>query len=167
MEQTFDERVTSVLEELVEKAKTLFPDVVFEQIGWQDCLKGLTAGRAYLREDIIQINKNVPAEGIEQTVVHEFAHLVATKIGGVKVGHGKIWKDIMLKLGYSPERTHRYNLPRHRVLRKHVYMCMTCGKSYTVSARRHKQIDSLKIRIRCDCGQLLSVESYHHMIEER
>ena len=94
MEQTFDERVTTVLEDLVERSKELFPDVVFEQIGWQDCLKGLTAGRAYLREDIIQINKNVPAEGIEQTVVHEFAHLVATKIGGVKVGHGKIWKEI-------------------------------------------------------------------------
>ncbi len=160
MSDVFDEKVTQVLNELVEKTKILYPSVSFNQIGWTDCLKGQCAGRAYLQEDIISLNKEVPPDDVESVVTHEFAHLVATKLGGYRIGHGKLWKDIMIAFGQEPKRCHHFDLKPARRSKRYEYSCKVCGQQFNLTTGRHKQMQEQKIKIRCDCQELLDSLSF-------
>ena len=67
------------------------------------------AGSAQLRKHSITLNVRMLTEHrhlLLTTVVHEIAHLVACKFFG-EPGHGKPWKELMIKLGQQPTRCFR------------------------------------------------------------
>jgi predicted SprT family Zn-dependent metalloprotease len=47
---------------------------------------------------------------IEETVVHEFAHLVQDLVWGETRSHGREWKNVMKSFGAKPDRCHSMDL---------------------------------------------------------
>lgn len=78
-------------------------------------LKGTTAGRAFIRDNIIAYNPTLlrenPEEFLQQTVGHEVAHFASmTKYGTDIDAHGDEWKKMMVSLGLIPKRCHSYDV---------------------------------------------------------
>lgn len=83
-----------------------------------------SAGRAFRLELRIELNqrlfekpsnsKNI--QGLERTVIHEFAHLMDWLMYG-NFGHGATWKRIMRKMGQPDHRCH--NLDTTGLKRRH------------------------------------------------
>lgn len=129
-----------------------FPTVVYET-------KGTTAGWACDREYKINLNPILLMENIEDfienTVVHEFAHLVngimhpETHIsrGRHKKAspHGPTWKAIMILFGVEPSRCHSYNTDTikarrkpSRKARKHVWESGCGGATVDLTDYKHE-----------------------------
>lgn len=77
---------------------------------------------------------------VRDTLVHEFAHLLAYARHGRKgAGHGRAWREAMLDLGAKPEVRHRYEVCRN-VRRQQVgYVCKRCGSTIVRSRRLPKK----------------------------
>ena len=131
------------VEELRVKTLELFgmeidPDISFD-------LRGMAAGQANCRENRIRLNRELlekyTTDFIEQTVPHEFAHLVAyRKFGGRIKPHGKEWRSVMIALGSEPRRTHNYRVSPARRCRRFLYQCNCAGKDYQLTSIRHNRI---------------------------
>jgi SprT protein len=129
-------------------------------------VKGGTAGRAKLREWIIDLNPILLMENIDEmvndTVVHEFAHLVDYKLhpenferrlergrnGRMRWSkrdvHGATWKGIMRTLGVTPTRTH--NMDTSSVTRRRQFKWVgSDGSVMMLGPKRHaKQMAAVK-----------------------
>ena len=150
------------LAELRAKAREFFgveidPDISFD-------LRGMAAGQANYVENKIRLNRELlekyASDFIEQTVPHEYAHLVAyRKFGGRIRPHGKEWCSVMLALGAEPRRTHNYRVSPARKCRRFLYQCNCLGKDYQLSSIRHNRIKKGFHYFCSKCkGQLLFVE---------
>jgi SprT protein len=110
-------------------------------------LKGTVGGQAYLNQNKIRINmealKKYTKKYIEQTIGHEFAHLVASKV--------------MRSFDLFPDRCHEYDLTPARVVKKQfLYACHVCGKEFKLTAVRHnKIIKGTKYSHSADGGRLI------------
>jgi SprT protein len=85
----------------------------FPTIRWD--LRGLCAGRAYYRENLIRLNPVLLQDNVEQfierTPMHEAAHLLAfRKHGGNIDPHGAEWRRVMWALGRPATRCHNYDV---------------------------------------------------------
>jgi SprT protein len=93
----------------------------------------------------IRLNKTLLEEQtdlyIDNTVVHEFAHLVTNLIYGRSVkSHGKEWKSIAKELGLkNPKSTNSLYTLRNRV-EKFVYVCGCKDKEHSLTKIRHNKI---------------------------
>ena len=96
-------------------------------------------------------------EFIEDTVPHEFAHLVTYALYGTDRDykghrrvkpHGSQWQRVMRLLGYKPTRCHNFDVkPARKVASKYRYSC-GC-KEYFLTAIRHNKILSGKSSYSC------------------
>jgi SprT protein len=92
-------------------------------------LRGLCAGRARYRDNLIRLNSLLLCENTEEfisrTVPHEVAHLLNNALNGRVRPHGPEWKTIMCALGLNPIRCHNYKV-EHTITqrqRRHTYYC--------------------------------------------
>ena len=69
-----------------------------------------TAGRAIFSRNLIELNTDMfydNMERLEQTVAHEYAHLMAYGMCEKRGrGHGPYWRHCMKSLGYEPIQRH-------------------------------------------------------------
>ena len=67
------------------------------------------AGRAWLERQFVELSTELtlehPIEQLEETLPHEFAHLVAYVVYNDK-GHQTGWKTVMRSIGKNPNRCH-------------------------------------------------------------
>lgn len=148
-----EERVLSKLRECATKLNYThdLPVVVYD-------LKGTTAGQAILNRNKIRLNTHLlhtnTEEMIEQTVPHEFAHIVAYRLYDDN-GHGKYWQHVMLKLGLTPHRCHNMATEKARQTKQFEYYC-DCRPSVMLGLTRHKRILNNGARYYCcDCRATL------------
>lgn len=114
-----------------------------------------TAGRARLRDQIIEINPHlyarIEAADRRNTTLHEMAHLAAfNNYGSIHGGgHGAGWKRTMRALGLNPDRCHDYDCAglERRALR-HACLCQ-CGTVHQLTTRKRNHITNGTGRIRC------------------
>lgn len=75
-------------------------------------------------------------EKIRDTLVHEYAHLLAfERFGPPGAGHGRPWRDAMRELGADPKVRHTYEVQRNSSRQRVVYQCRKCG-THIVRGRR-------------------------------
>lgn len=72
---------------------------------------------------------------LTQTVPHEVAHYIAETVSHAQVGHGKMWKQLMLFFGREPKRCHNMALPQEIKVNTYTYIC-NCGE-HQLSKNRH------------------------------
>ena len=131
------------LEELRIEAKRLWgvdirPEVLFD-------LRGQAAGQANYNANRIRLNLDLLMkygdDFVKQTVPHEFAHLVTYRRFGRQINpHGTEWKSVMIELGSSPSRTHKFESSPARRLKRFHYRCNCKGSSYELTSVRHNRI---------------------------
>ena len=107
-------------------------------------LRGTVGGQAYLNQNMISINvealKKYTKKYIEQTIGHEFAHLVAYKSLSHR-WHGRPWAKVMKSFDLFPDRCHDYDLTPARVVkRQYLYQCDKCGQEFQLTAIRHNKM---------------------------
>lgn len=112
---------------------------------------GRVAGRAWSRENRIEINPDYCLNGelekmISVTIPHEIAHVVSYQVyGRAGFGHGYYWKSIMINLGLEPLRCHNFNMEGvklRKVNKPHKYTCGCTGMVHNMTNLRNKQIES-------------------------
>ena len=131
------------LVELRAKARKFYGVEVDPELSFD--LRGMAAGQANYRENKIRLNRELLQEYmsdfIEQTVPHEYAHLVAYRKFGSRIRpHGKEWRWVMQVLGADPIRTHNYRVSPVRKCRRFTYQCNCPGKDYQLTSIRHNRI---------------------------
>ena len=140
-------KVNQRIDELDEMTTRKWGSGAVPEVSLDYGLKGHVGGRAnYLKEEI-QINyyllDKYEDDYIEQTIGHEYAHLVAWKyFGRAVIGkpHGRHWKAIMRSLGLEPKRCHNYETKAARRTRTHSCECSRCGKRFELSTIRFNRI---------------------------
>lgn len=122
-------------------------------------LRGKTAGWAHYTKNHIQLNIDLlwtdREQMINQTLPHEFAHIVSYKwYGNNGRGHGSYWKHTMRQLGLKPDRCHQMQTTPQRVTQKFDYHC-DC-RNFKIGLNRHKKMQSAKAKYYCkDCKSYL------------
>jgi SprT protein len=146
MRLTFSEAkclVSKKLAELCVKAQTLYGVKIEPAVSYDQ--RGLAAGQANYSENSIRFNRELlekyAEDFIDQTVPHEFAHLVAYRVYGSRIKpHGNEWRSIMVALGATPSRTHKYEASKTRRLRRYLYKCNCQGKQHELTSIRHNRV---------------------------
>ena len=121
----------------------------------------MTAGMAYYRINTIGLSKTVltTPEAVRETLLHEYAHLLAVERHGVKAAnHGPAWQQAMTDFGLAP--IVRHNMPVRRNAKKVrvIYTCKRCGVEIVRSRRLAARRKYLHVR----CGgqiQLSRIEA--------
>lgn len=158
-------RVKAELTRCLKVANERYPAHTFKTPTVKFAKKGTCAGTACDRTYTINLNLIIMVDNpdsVEDTVAHEFAHLVdgianphtrETQIvrnrrGGYSRSkrdvHGSTWKNIMRLFGKAPERCHDLDVSRARVrggrsTKVHVWKC-GCGNGQVVlSPAKHKK----------------------------
>lgn len=131
------------------------PEVVFYR-------RGSALGRAYLagsKPPWVAFHEGLLARPdgeaqIEETVVHELAHVAAWLVAGDR-GHGAAWKETMHALGFEPRRTHAMDVSdQPGVQRRWRYVC-ACTR-HELSTTRHNRVERGSQSYRCRrCGEVL------------
>jgi SprT protein len=138
---------------LCEKHRIIKPRITYN-------LRGTDAGQAFLEQNRIDLNlllfmENF-ADGIQNTIPHEVAHLEAYR-RGLRRGdfHGERWKRLMRQFGAVPDACH--NLEVDAVSSRtgyFTYRCK-CNPGYMVSLEMHRRIQASWELFRCrNCRQL-------------
>lgn len=146
-----EQQVHDTIQQWMNRAVELWPDrIEFPQHTTSFDLKGRVAGWAStnLGDGSTEMRLNVVALSdetmrdyiINQTIPHEVAHMVASKLHGRGVGHGFMWKNIMLKFGKPPTTTHNLPLPRARKTKRYEYVC-AC-RTYWLGKNRHYKLQN-------------------------
>ncbi len=114
------------------------------------------AGQAIYRQNVIRINpmflNKYTDKFINQTIVHEVAHLGVYQVYNLDKGHSNIkhhgseWKNMMIRLGADPSRCHSYEADEGvgRQKTKYAYICECCNKPIPVGPKIHSNIQNGK-----------------------
>ncbi len=117
----------------------------------------VSAGMAYCSRGKIGLSTTVlhTPRQVEETLVHEYAHLLAfSRHGRKSVGHGPLWQEAMADLGAKPEVRHRYKTVKRNQARQEIlYRCDRCGCEFSRTRRFAKGRRYLHV----DCGGLLKL----------
>lgn len=116
-------------------------------------VRGTCGGKAYHSEYRVDFNADLLVRNVEDymsdTIPHEVAHLVAQTIfkkdpmyyyaRKKNVGHGPLWKQVMVAFGCDPKRCHSYDTSETKVRSKpsYTYTCGCHGKTYSLGPKRH------------------------------
>ena len=159
IESTVPPELRLAAERALAEAVGKFPMGFVPPVHWRNYR--VTAGMAYYRTGIIGLSAIVlkTPEQVRETLLHEYAHLLAVKRHGPKAGnHGAPWQQAMLDLGLKPIVRHTMaverNVPRQRV----TYLCLRCGKLIV----RNRRLPKRRKYVHLDCGgdlRLHKVES--------
>jgi len=154
--------VAKKLAELNVRSEALFGVRIEPVISFD--LKGQAAGQANYRENKIRFNRQLlekyTPEFVDQTVPHEFAHLVAYQKFGRRIRpHGMEWKRVMEAFGVTPTRTHNFDVSPTRRLKRFHYRCHCPGSDYQLSSIRHNRIQRGRIYLCRKCGSSLFLQS--------
>ncbi|MFP4105324.1 MAG: SprT-like domain-containing protein [Phycisphaerae bacterium] len=102
-----------------------------------------TLGRAFLKEDRVELNPRLLTENPDQfvpTLAHELAHLVVHhRHGPVAKPHGTQFRYLMQQLGLSSKATHKVpvgHLKQKRRRYLYLHRCETCGVSFIARSIR-------------------------------
>ena len=138
-----EESVLHKLKELRDEANRLWGIDVRPEVSFD--LRGQAAGQANYHANRLRFNlellRKYGNDFVEQTVPHEFAHLVSYRKFGRRIKpHGIEWKSVMIELGASPSRTHRFESSPARRLKRFQYQCNCEGSSYELTSVRHNRI---------------------------
>ena len=147
--------VAKKLAELNVRSEALFGVRIEPVISFD--LKGQAAGQANYRENKIRFNRQLlekyAGEFVDQTVPHEFAHLVAYQKFGSRIRpHGAEWKRVMEAFGVDPARTHSFDVAPTRRLKRFHYRCHCPGSDYQLSSIRHNRVQRGGIYLCRKCG---------------
>ncbi|MDC0219965.1 SprT-like domain-containing protein, partial [Verrucomicrobia bacterium] len=153
--------VSDKLKELHVKTWELFEIKIDPTISYD--LRGQAAGQANYRHNVIRLNRELlekyTADFIDQTVPHEFGHLVAYRVYGSRIKpHGKEWKSVVLALGAKPVRTHSYEVTPTRRLKRFRYQCDCPDSTYEITSVRHNRILREHIYLCKKCGSSLRLQ---------
>lgn len=116
-------------------------------------LRGMVGGKAWAGLNLIQINPGFVddehySDLLNQTIPHEYAHILAGRKYGQRVGHGPEWKYVMRLMGLEPRRCHNYDLTK--VIKVVMYRC-AC-RDHQFSTRRHAVVRKYGTTYTCrDC----------------
>lgn len=121
-------------------------------------LRGRCAGQALPESWVIRLHTGLLKQHgdsfIDETVPHEWAHLLAFAIHGGRIRpHGSEWRKIMRLLGCKPEVCHNYEVKPARQVRRHSYRC-NC-RSHALSSIRHRRVLAGQAYICRACGSVL------------
>ncbi len=121
-------------------------------------LRGRCAGQALPDQWVIRLNtallRQHGAAFVDETVPHEWAHLLAFKLYGSRIKpHGKEWRGLMRLLGQRPDVCHNYTVQPTRQLRRHPYHC-AC-QDHQLSSIRHRRVRAGQAYVCKQCGELL------------
>lgn len=128
-----------------------------------------TAGRAYITKNYIKLNRRLlesNRDEVEDTFVHELAHIIATKIYGLRIkAHGKEWASIMLKFGYAPTRCHNLDVSAFKRRHKRYPAKCSCREIQISSARRNKILKGKNYRCnKCNARlELAPIERFENV----
>lgn len=98
----------------------------------------VTAGMAYYKLNLIGLSRHVlnTKESVEDTIIHEYAHLMAFERAGRRgAGHGAPWQQAMQELGRTPKVRHTYQVTRNTKRQEVGYLCLRCGQTILRSRR--------------------------------
>jgi predicted SprT family Zn-dependent metalloprotease len=98
----------------------------------------VSAGLAYYRTGSIGLSAIIldTPEKLRQTLLHEYAHLLAVDRHGRKAAnHGVHWRQAMIDLGLEPKVRHTYECVRNSPRQKVTYKCRKCGANIERSRR--------------------------------
>lgn len=108
------------------------------------------AGCAYPKRNLIRLNPRLLTDEsrIEDTLAHEYAHLLAYERHGAGIRpHGPEWRAVLRSMGYDPKRCHDY--PEAQTLgARLVYACERCGFAF----RRRRRLPTRRTYVHAKCG---------------
>ena len=136
-------KVVEVIKMLTDKTFDIYNITIEPDISYN--LRGAFAGTASFSKNLIKLNRFLIVENldryIEDTIPHEFAHLVTKKLYPFSKPHGKEWKSVMKTLGYTPERCHNMDTSNAVTIKKeYLYKCKCSEMMF--SRIRHKRAQS-------------------------
>lgn len=141
---TIQQELTQATLEWTQKAREQFNRQFADPVV-KCTVRGVTAGKAYLREWMVNYNPALFQENhddfLARTVPHEVAHLIAYDIHKVG-GHGWAWKSVMARLGISEiKRCHSYDTTNTRVRRvARVYMVKCSCRTVPLTITRWRRM---------------------------
>jgi predicted SprT family Zn-dependent metalloprotease len=154
-----DPALAAVAEEVLNEAMARHPLRYVPQIKWKKLR--VSAGLAYYRSGSIGLSTLIldTPEKLRQTLLHEYAHLLAVERHGRKAAnHGVHWKQAMLDLGIEPKVRHRYECVRNTPRQKVTYRCQRCG----TNIERSRKLPRGRKYVHASCGgglKLVSIEA--------
>lgn len=136
-----------LVRECVDKAVEIFnlPEIRNVEISYD--LKGQTAGYAIRRNNSFYLKFNKSALEIdfkdmsENTIPHEVAHIVCMANPKLGNGHNRGWKNVCVRLGGVPSRTHSMDLPRARRVKRFVYI-LDDKTEIEITSGQHKKVQA-------------------------
>jgi len=141
--------IGEVADRVLDEACARFPLNYRPRILWKGYR--VTAGMAYFRTGEIGLSYIVlrSEEAIRETLLHEYAHLLAFYRHGDKGrGHGQPWRRAMVDLGLQPKVRHNYAVQRNAVRQQVSYKCLNCGAIIV----RKKRLPSRRRYLHAACG---------------
>ena len=136
--------VMNKLEKLFDYGNQLFPTgkLKLDDFDVRFTLRGATAGKANYSKRTLWFHPEIMkrnSDEYEQTIIHEVAHLYQRKLYPTSNPHGREWKRIARKLGYTGERCHSYDTSGlGRVKTRYIYKCKECGMEYKLTKHKHQ-----------------------------
>lgn len=106
--------------------------------------------------------KENPDYIVNQTVVHEAAHLIVYALyNGKAKAHGREWKSVMRRLGVNPSRCHNLDVSnskqKSRRVKRYKAKCECMIHEITVIKYRRMVIGEATYLCRKCCGRLKSI----------
>lgn len=119
-------------------------DFSLKRIAVDFSLRGTCAGKANASKNLIKINLGLALANkdrfFDETIAHEYAHLVTRWMHPYSTPHGPQWRSVMRSLGVEPERTHTFDTSDTRV-RKRTFFKYNCAcKTFDLTSIRHNKI---------------------------
>ena len=131
---------------------------------FEDCKRSLgrchyTKRKISLSEWYVELNNE---KDVEDTILHEIAHALSwTRYGKKAKGHGKLWKQVCIEIGATPERLHKgiveypdnhhkyvdtcgckITYKRHRIRKGAKYRCPKCREPLFNSKRKKEWLSA-------------------------
>lgn len=126
----------------------------------------VTAGTANHKDWTIALSVSLltDKERLRETLVHEFAHLVAfSRVGKRGWNHGLEWQLAMHELGAQPVVRHQYEVRRNSRTQVVWYLCERCH----AKIQRARRLPRRKKYLHLGCGGAIKFLSVEVQIEPR
>jgi SprT protein len=123
-------------QQILAEAMARFPIGYRPAIRWKPLR--VSAGLAYYTQGAIGLSTILldTPEKLRETLLHEYAHLLAYKRHGKKAAnHGPHWQQAMRDLGLEPKVRHNFDCERNQARQRVTYRCAKCGATFVRTRR--------------------------------